>query len=602
MKKMTGMLLSTCLLLSSSFLATSCGNNELAQKVDENHAQVEAAIQEAISKAASDLASSEEALKKLLAEGDDVNADALAAAITDFDAAMSAATETINTSMEQADAEFDLLQQALESAQAGFTASVEAITSELNTKADELNSLILANDTEIESLIQAKNELQESLRETKQTVDALSSSTLTEFTELDNAIDALEKDFNNALAALDTVYVRLDNWDSATQDVISATFEITVFYNTLDPDMYYPEEWDALTAIHESTKISLLRATDKSAVDMLLSDPTSGYYALTDAILTKSEIVSQTLTEHGSTPEEVLLNEEWKLAIEKAEQLIAAEQDPEVLKSLEETVALTEALRERYDYLEEQKTVADEINTNTDDLIADIRENGYTADTRSDYENIISNVNEWDGNVGELNSALIDRESQTALAAEYAAAKEAYESAALALNDRLAVFNAPEYVYIYNADLDTVTALYNDGMAWREDAEQRGFALDGEFESPINDALTAFATDVYDRALKLEAANEEATLIEDRISSFYLEIESAATIDSSFKDRFELIALAVSDWKDTYFAAYENEAVIGNANYDLLDHAAFDNLSILYGEKVAPAMGELNESPAPALS
>ncbi len=602
MKKMTGMVLSTCLLLTSGFLATSCGNNELAQKVDENQVQVEAAIQDAISKAASDLASSEEALKKLFAEGDNVNADALAAAITDFDAAMSAATETINSSMEQADTEFDLLEQALDAAQADLTASIEAISSELNTKADELNSLILANDTEIEDLIQAKNELQESLRETKQTVDALSSSTLTEFTALDNAIDALEKDFNDALAALDTVYIRLDNWDSATQDVISATFEITVFYNTLDRDMYYSEEWDALTAIHESTKISLLRATDKSAVDMLLSDPTSGYYALTDAILTKSEIVSQTLTAHGSTPDEVLLNEEWRLAIEKAEQLIAAEQDPEVLKSLEETVALTEALRERYDYLEEQKTVADEINTDTDDLIVNIRENGYTADTRSDYESIIAKVDEWGGNVGALNSDLIDREFQTALVAEYTAAKEAYESAALALKDRLAVFNAPEYVYTYNADLDTVVALYNDGTAWREDAEQRGFALDGELESSVNDALTAFETGVYDRALKLEAATEEATHIENQISTLYLEIESAATIDSSFKDRFELIALAVSNWKDTYFAAYESEAVIGNVNYDLLDHAAFDELSILYGEKVAPVMGELNESPAPTLS
>lgn len=602
MKKFTGIVLSTCLLLTSGFLATSCGNDELAQKVDQNHAQAEAAIQDAVSKAASDLASSEEALKKLLAEGDNVNADALAAAIADFDAAILAATEALNASVEQTGMELVLLKQAVDAAQTDLAASVEALSDGLDTKADELNTLILANDADIEALIQAKNGLQESLRETKETVDALSSSTLTELTELGDAINALENSFNEALASLDTVYIRLDNWDSATQDVIEATFEITVFYNTLDRDMYYPEEWDALTAIHESTKISLLRATDKSAVDMLLSDPASGYYALTDAIRTKSEIVSQTLTANGSTPEEVLLNEEWRLAIEKAEQLIAAEQDPEVLKSLEETVALTEALRERYNYLEEQKTVADGINTDTADLIADIQQNGYTADTRSDYEDIIADVSEWDGNVGTLNSALIDRESQTALAAEYAAAKEAYESAALALSGRLAVFNTPEYVYTYNADLETVIALYHDGTAWREDALQRGFALDGEFESPINDALTAFATDVYDRAMKLEEANEEATMVEGQISSLYLEIETADIIAPSFKDRFELIALAVSDWKETYFSAYESEAVIGNVNYDLLDHAAFDRLSILYGEKVAPAMGELNGSPAPALS
>lgn len=602
MKKITGIVLSTCLLLTSGFLATSCGNDVLERKVDENQAQMEAALQDAVSKAASNLASSEEVLKKLLAEGDDVNADALAAAIADFDAAILAATEAVNTSMEQADMELVLLKQAVDAAQTDLAAAVDALADELDAKTDELNTLILANGTDIEGLIQAKNELQESLRETKETADALSSSTLTELTELGDAINALENSFNEALASLDIVYIRLDNWDSATQDVIEATFEITVFYNGLDRNMYYPEEWDALTAIHESTKISLLRAADESAVDTLLNDSVNGYYALTDAIQTKSEIVSQTLTANGSTPEEVLLNEEWKLAIEKAEQLIAAEQDPEVLKSLEETAALTEALRERYDYLEEQKTVADEINTDTADLIADVQQNGYTVDTRSDYEDIIAKVGEWDGNVGSLNSDLIDRESQTALAGEYAAAKEAYESAALALKNRLAVFNAPEYVYTYNADLETIVALYNDGTAWREDALQRGFALDGEFESLINDALTAFATDVYDRALKLEEANEEANLIEGQISSLYLEIESAAIVDASFKDRFELIALDVSNWKDTYFAAYESEAVIGNVNYGLLDHAAFDRLSILYGEKVAPAMGELNESPAPTLS
>ena len=44
MKKITGIVLSTCLLLTSGFLATSCGNDVLERKVDENHAQMEAAL------------------------------------------------------------------------------------------------------------------------------------------------------------------------------------------------------------------------------------------------------------------------------------------------------------------------------------------------------------------------------------------------------------------------------------------------------------------------------------------------------------------------------------------------------------------------------
>lgn len=592
MKKLTTILLSTLLVLTFVFTLASCGNDDLALKVDENHAQAQAAIQEAVDKAEADLTASEEELKVLISGGDSANVYALEQAITDFDAALSNAIETLDASIEQTNVNASALQAALESAKSELSASIDTLSADLKTKSEALNALILANDADIDSLIQAKNELQAELEATNSAVDALSSSTLTKFDEISTAITALETSFNNGLASLDTVYIRLDNWDSATDDVIAATFEISVFYNNLYKEMYYPSEWDALVTLHESTKIALLRAASEASVDSILNDTIGGYYMLVNAIPTRSDIVYQTLTAYGTTVEEVLLNDEWGPAIQNAEQLIAAEQDPKVLEALADVIPLTEAFRERYDYLAAQKPIADQINTDTANLIAQIQSNGYTADNKAEYERIIAAVEVWDANVGAANAAMINREALASLSTEYDFARESYENAAVALNDRLTVFNAPDYVYTYNTDLDTIVALYNDGILWSEDVVNRGFALDGEVETPVNKQLTAFIADTYDRAIKLEAANSEAISIEAQISSLYSEIEFSNTIYLSYKNSFELIAANVLTWKNTYFGTpYESEAVIGNANYELLDHVAFDQLSVLYGAKVAPVMG-----------
>lgn len=472
------------------------------------------------------------------------------------------------------------------------TAISDAMTkaeTELKTAVDTLKTLLAEGDqANALALSEASEQLSLAIAEAEQSLKVDISETNTALNQL--ATD-LRTETANAIALLDTVYVKLDNWDAATDDVIAATLKVSGHYNSLFKDMYYPEDWNTISAIYEETKILLLRATDETVITEFVDNETTGYFAQVEAIPTKRQIIYTTLTQFGTTPAEIVYNEDWGKAIKDAEILINAENNQRVLAALSDIITLAEQMRARYDFLEEQHLAADVLNDRVIALRTALSETGYTAITKAEYERIIAEVETWDNATDELNAFMINREALELMKSEYEAAVNAYETAGNTLKEKLSVYNDPTYVYTYNADLASINALYEEGVAWRVDVEKRKFTLDGTFESPINLALTLFTLDTYDRAQKLEQAYAEATLNEELMLSLKNDIESMTVVKSTFKDRYQIIEGNYATWKNTYFMTpYESEAVEGNVNYELFNHALMAELTQLYNDRLADVL------------
>ena len=392
---------------------------------------------------------------------------------------------------------------------------------------------------------------------------------------------------------------------------------------TIVPEVYTVD----FNELRNEYQYKLNRATSIDNVAEILA----AYDAELDAIVTTEEYLYDVLLElvgdeYAENPADAILhNAEWQYQMEKARRIVNSyglrtirninnrviaedgksftNESIEYNKSYyEEVVALFDEMWAKYQSLFQAEIEANAINARVETFIADLAADGYTAANKAEYEDILAEIATWDETYGAANAALIDREKVETMKTDYAAAVKAYEDAAKALLDKFAIYNAAEYVFVYNTDYTAVTELKAAYDAWALDVVARGWALDGAVEAPVVTAHTVFEPDTLARAIALNTANDEATAIENAIKALTTELNNFTVVRSAYQVALENIKADAKAWIDTYFAApYDAIDAAEKANYELLDHAAVVAVEELYNKQMAEVM-ELAEALKAALA
>ena len=398
-------------------------------------------------------------------------------------------------------------------------------------------------------------------------------------------------------------------------DDVIATFNAIEYvndtFNDYVPEHYYVNEWNAmngyLAAAYEQIVALEFGAADFSQKVDGIREELAGKL---DGELTKAEVLYNKLTDNGTNTEDkinavVTLTDAWNELLTSVEYTINDEGDlADSWKELNDVKVLYNNFKDRYDALAIRKSEAKIINDRVETLAAALDAvNSYNATNKAEYESIMAAITDWDDKVGVANTdntEMIARGNVVALTAEYNGLVDAYIADANALLDRLDAKN-DGYTYVFSAWAE-VNTLYADANAWLENVTVvRGFAVNvaDSLEKSVNDAITTYTNGIYARATALKAAKNEAQNEVDGINvlieNLTADINAMTKITKSYQTRYNAIVEAVKLWDDTYFAEdgdYASEAVIGDYNYDLLNHEAYNALGTLYNEKIGSVMSQ----------
>ncbi|MBE6668158.1 MAG: hypothetical protein E7607_07620 [Ruminococcaceae bacterium] len=393
-------------------------------------------------------------------------------------------------------------------------------------------------------------------------------------------------------------------WDyaKATFETIDGIFEV---YGAYDMDYYYAAEQTAMAGYFDAALQAIIDMTyesDVAAIKTTLAEQL-------DAVLTKAEVINNLLISKGDDIiMDVIYNAEWEALLNDVKALLDAESDElkAVWKDVVDEVDLGDviikynAYKARYDFLGTMKSKATSINfkvfllatnlNNTPVSVLDMGRYGYNANNAAEFADLLAEIEAWDaelvadGDTNDTNKAMIDRAAVEAMETSYADLKAEHEAYIADLVARLEGFGA-EYVYNYNVDYDKINALYAEANKFALVQATKGFAAPAEFVA----AFDTFEAGAYARANALAVAKAEADEINGRIDQLIAELTYITTFKSEYQTRMNEIKADVDTWVATYFTGdYAAEAVAGNTNYELIDHAGYEELEALYVEKIVP--------------
>lgn len=570
-------------------LAELCADNDeaLAEELADIEAELMTAIDDATQAvagaAAQNLAAVKAELLAVIAEGNYATSEELSAAVAEAVEGLASLIATV----QKADMSYaDSLKAELDTKlSAAIEAVADAASKDLEAATAALEALI-AEKADAADVEAANVALQEQITALDAVHEALLGAENADLAEIGNLKTYIATAIANAKTTSDAAYIVVENWEAATAALVDAVATLGNKYYGTYRALYYAENLVELDVAYDQALVALSRSVNEGEVATNLA----AAIAALDAVDTKADIIYADLTAKGATVADVVRNDEWNDIITAAETAIAAETDAKVVESLAEVKALAEAFRTRYDALASNEAWADLINNDVLALIAAIEANGYTAANKAEYEDIKADIAAWDEATGAANAELIDRAKVAELDEDYAAAKADYEADAADIKATLEAFTG-EYVYNYNADLAAINTAKADYEAWVADVTARGFDLTGETEKAVADVYATFAAGAYARAQALETAATKAAAIEAKIEWLTTELSDLKVVRSSYQTTLADIKAAAKTWDDTYFAdPFAAEAVAGNANYDILDHAAVAEVEALYNEVMAEIM------------
>ena len=557
--------------------------DELADLESELTTAIEDATQAVAAAAAQNLAAVKAELLAAIADKSYATSTELTEAVAEAVEGLSALIATV----QKADMSYaDSLKAELD---AKFAAAMDEAAKAASKDLEDATALLkalIAEKADITAVNAADAALKVEIDALVAVLEALTGDDYADLAELGNLKAYVAAEIAKAKAASDVAYLVMSDWNAATEAFVAAVEAVATKYYSTNRDLYYAADLVALDVAYEVSVAALSRCTNAADVATELADA----LAALEAVDTKAEAIYADLTAKGDKVADVVRNAEWNAIITAAEEAIAAETDAAVVESLADVKALAEEFRARYEALASNETWANAINADVEALIAAIEANGFTAANKAEYAAIKAEIAEWDEATGAANVALINRDNVAALDADYAAAVAAYETAANTVKAALAAFTG-EYVYNYNADLAAINKAAADYTAWTADVAARGFDLTGDLEKAVADVYAAFNAGAYARAQALEQANADATALETRIAKLSAELTELTVVRSRYQTELLSIKADAAKWINTYFAdAYAAEAVAGNTNYELLDHAAIVALEELYNTQMAEVM------------
>lgn len=545
-------------------------------------------LQTAIDKVAKDAADNLEAAKKDLNEAIDKKADqtVLDEKVTELDKAIKAvetianAAQTAKQVTDAVEAAKTELNTAITSVKEDLQKNIDTLKADLDATTEKLNKYMTSNDASVKDLQDAKAKLDKEVTSIKESITALETSlknyatteSLTNInTALTNKINALEAALNNAILASDAASVKIELWNKATDKVVEAVIEINKYYNNINWDSYYSEQQDIIDNIQLEFQIKLLRATEENAVEDILRAK-DGYYASMKAVITKSDVIYNVLTEHGEKIESVLYNDKWDEAITNALEMIA-EEPAGAIKA--DVIELANKMKDRYDFLAGQNTAAEAINARINALIVELQNKGYRAATKAEYEAIIKAIAEWDEETGSANKDLINRSLVEKLSFEYEMAIQRYVAITRDIQSKLDKFNG-EYVYIHSdKEYKAVCDAYEAYNKWVTMVKGVGFSIFGETEMPTYESFGIFYFGTYQKANAIKALEADIAALMTRVENVTYDINMNGYTAAN-KAEYEAIMTALNTIKTT----------IGEVNYSMIDTEAVESMTFSYESSI----------------
>lgn len=560
--------------------AVNTAKTELNTAIETAKSELTAAIEEVATKAAADL----EAAKKDLNEAIDKKADqtVLNEKVKELDDAIKAvetianAAQTAKQVTDAVEAAKTELNTAITSVKEDLQKNIDALKADLDATTEKLNKYMTSNDASVKDLQDAKTELDKEVTSIKERITALETSlknyatteSLTNInTALTNKINALEAALNNAILASDAASVKIELWNKATDKVVEAVMEINKYYNNINWDSYYSEQQDIIDNIQLEFQIKLLRATEENAVEDILRAK-DGYYASMKAVITKSDVIYNVLTEHGEKIESVLYNDKWDEAITNALEMIA-EEPAGAIKA--DVIELANKMKDRYNYLAGQNAAAEAINDRVNDLIYSLQTNGYRANSITEYNAILDAIKAWDAETGSANKNLINRSLVEKLSFEYEMAIQRYVAIARDIQRKLDKFNG-EYVYVHSdKEYKAVCDAYEAYNKWVTMVKGVGFSIFGETEMPTYESFGIFYFGTYKKANAIKAVENDIDAIMTRAEALTLNINENGYTAAN-KAEYEAIVAAINAIK----------ASIDEANYGLVETETIESMNFSY--------------------
>ena len=367
-------------------------------------------------------------------------------------------------------------------------------------------------------------------------------------------------------------------------------------YDAYNQDYYYASEIAELDAALTKALKAMEASTDETNVPAIKTTLDADL----DKVLNKAEAMIAALTADGKPNMAVILNEKWEeLLADVAGKL--KNDTPEVYEALKfiEVDTLYGEYQTRYNQLIKLKDIADkELNPLAAEWAKHFADANKDKPTLNEaklkgYAEYLKSVEAWKKDLGETNDtnkALLDNATLATAASNYEARKTALQTYATNLLATLNGYGA-EYVYNYSeANQKAVYDLYDEYNAFVVYVEQGlGYPLGAEGNEAYANAFKVFLDGTYTRAKKIEIAKAQAEKIDLRVESLTGYLTYLTSFKSDYQIEMESINEAVKIWKEAFFSGdFAAEMVAGNANYDLLDHAAYAALVELYTAKLGP--------------
>ena len=383
---------------------------------------------------------------------------------------------------------------------------------------------------------------------------------------------------------------------------IDGIFEVFATYNM---EYYYAAEQAALKLAFETALQAVVDSTSETNVPAIKT----ALEAELGAVPNKAKVIEDKLTAKGTDIVMVVtLNAEWDKLLQEVDAMIEAETE-EIYKALNmaDVDVLYGEYKVRYDLLVKLKGLFEGRASDAKQLTTYLKdkENAFSSEIVNKCLSLYADVDNWLALLGETNEEnmkMVDATAFADLKTIYEARKQAHiDYVKNTLYPALVMYGA-NYTYLYNeedaTEKEAIYKLYSDYNEFEKHLVKVGFIDD--LNEDLKAAYDVFAKGAYARAKAIDQAKIDSDAIDTQVENFTVILTAMLENKTPFKSQYQVemedINAAVKLWKDTYFAgSFAEEMTADNANYALLNHAAYADLCDLYDKNLGNIVAAIKD-------